>query len=215
MRIRYDFAVAMLLASVANVLARGAEPVVQKIVSQPLIYIKTYEPFLSATDKQLGMGVSARSHWTLCVFKESLRFTADGCTRLPGTDAPDFPNTTDGFRLFAKDGVRLRLYITDDKQSLKDQAIKQGWYVSGDYSTDPPSVTLTQEPTKYSSWKFVDDTADDNGHICFIKNENDLNKDEWLYFEDKGIVYKNGAEHRKPILSPDKKVLFFLEKPSK
>jgi len=179
-----------------------------------LVTIQTYDPFLSVGDKNRGS--NARSHWSLCFAEGDLHFFTDGATRPPAPDAPDFPNAGGELQvtfLFREDGTRLRFFVPGDRLKLKDQASKQGWYLTGDYSTDPPSVILTKEPTKYSNWQFLDPVprvGEDNGKVCYVKNENDRNKDGWLYFEGNGTVYKHSEELRKPILSHDKKVLFGL-----
>ena len=192
---------------------RAAEPAVEKFTPHGLIHIDTYDPFLSVADKQRGGRAS--SSWSLCVANGSLCFFTDGATRRPAQDAPEFPSPGGELRvtyLFAKDGAKLRLFIPEGELKSKVFASNLGWYVTGDYSTNPPSVTLTKEPTTHSEWEFPDSDYDERNTICFIKNKNDQNTNEWLYFEDDGTVYKHGQELRKPILSKDKKCRYLLER---
>ena len=76
---------------------------------------------------------------------------------------------------------------------------KDGWYLTGDYSTKPPRVILTKEPTKFSHWAFVetDKTPScgdpEEGIDRYIKNLNDEGEDAWLVMEDKCVKYKGGG----------------------
>jgi hypothetical protein len=89
------------------------------------------------------------------------------------------------------DGTHLRVRPGDDDKSRwsKEETAKDGWYVTADYSTKPPRVILTKEPTKDSRWRFVEASR---GSHYYIKNENDRGKDAWLDMEDTGKRYSWG-----------------------
>jgi hypothetical protein len=134
-----------------------------------------------------------------------------------GKDLPRVPADS-GIRevplKFAWGSDTLRLHVPPDDPKyvkMEKQAAKKGWYLSGDYTTDPPRVILTKEATKYSHWKFVDEKYNGDATACYLKNENDLHKDAWLLVEKKGTLYKGGVEVRRFVLSPTEKTQFALE----
>jgi hypothetical protein len=91
---------------------------------------------------------------------------------------------------------------------------KHGWYLTGDYSTKPPSIVLTEKPTKYSRWTIVDGPHrgdPEEGINKYIKNENDQGKEAWLSMEDKDC--EGGSGFRKPVLSFEKKTLYYISNP--
>jgi hypothetical protein len=83
------------------------------------------------------------------------------------------------------DGTHLQVQV-DRRQWSKEAIAKDGWYVTADYSTKPPRVIVTKEPTKYSQWRF---TGAKGHQRYYIKNENDFGKDAWLHLEDTGKRY--------------------------
>lgn len=103
-------------------------------------------------------------------------------------------------RLFEKRGELLRLYGDATPAGIAKDRLNYGWYLSADYSIEPPQVTLTKEPTKYSRWSYI---PAGNGRY-YVKNENDLGKDAWLTMAKDGMEMNTGggvALLRKPILS--------------
>ena len=86
-----------------------------------------------------------------------------------------------------------------DKVSAKLLA-KDRWYVTADFSIDPPQVILTEKSTKESRWAIVN--ADYPGRYLF-KNESAPGEAVWLTMEKKGKTYRGGIA-RKPILSAEK-----------
>jgi hypothetical protein len=142
-------------------------------------------------------------------------------TKSGGTPTqPGAPRLPDFSSCFVWDGEFLRVKMqplsVDNKTNVKGTfsgalLAKDRWYVTADYSTKPPRVVLTQQPTKYSRWSW-DNVPRGNGHFresadYYIKNENDLGKDAWLAAEKEGKTYHGGIA-RKPILSYEKKILF-------
>ena len=80
--------------------------------------------------------------------------------------------------LFTRDHGRLRMRINRFQAAKsKEHATRQGWYVTADYSTDPPGVTLTKEPGKYSDWELVWLKGTEEP---YLRNRNDLKKPRWL-----------------------------------
>lgn len=147
----------------------------------------------------------------LCVLGGELRFVSFWVNGRSPTKpgAPPLP----GYAMrFVRDGAHIRVLLQKDQPSRsKEVAAKDGWYVTGDYSTKPPSVILTKEPTKYSRWEFVSPRP--GGRIyqtCFLKNENDLGTDAWLSMENEGTTYQGGIAHA-PILAVEKRELSVLE----
>lgn len=166
------------------------------------VTIRTYEEFDGA-------------QWYLILMNGELGFFARGV-------APSDPNTrsipTKGGQAsqdgcFTVDGAMLRMDVRKEhRERFKEQDAKHGWYLTADYSTDPPSVILAKKPTKYSEWTFEKirwEGSGPEGYDVYIKNDNDLGKPAWLSMADKGIRYKGGSELRKPILSK-KKIPFYV-----
>jgi hypothetical protein len=92
---------------------------------------------------------------------------------------------------FFWDGAHLQVRPGNqhkDEWSPEERA-KDGWYVTADYSVNPPRVKLTKEPTKDSRWSFL--PASSPGRY-YIRNNNDLGKDAWLNMVDTGIRYSWG-----------------------
>src|SRR5205823_6626053 len=48
-----------------------------------------------------------------------------------------------------------------------------GGFLTGDYTTEPPSVTLSREKTKYSAWKFRDPERASRSELTYLENLND------------------------------------------
>jgi hypothetical protein len=89
----------------------------------------------------------------------------------------------------------------------KEFLAKDGWYVTADFSTDPPQVILTEKPTKGSQWARVD--ADYPGRYL-IKNEYAQGKAVWLTMQKEGKTYHGGIA-RRPILSEEKHRFSFVD----
>jgi hypothetical protein len=175
------------------------------------------------------------SSWHMMVVKSDVVFWPEWRIEKPGAKRirSHFPKYCVLF--FYRDGAMLRLKVKKDhlrimatkkkagtpEHSKEDPIAKEiqeiidkdGWYLSGNYSTDPPRVVLTKKPTKYSRWSFLKTPKyyGSDGYSCFFKNENDLGKEAWLYFEEKGTRDKKGIELHKAILSPKKKVPYYLQ----
>ncbi len=86
------------------------------------------------------------------------------------------------------DGTYVRVHPGDgDAREWSKEALeKDGWYVTADYTTDPPRVILTKEPTENSQWRFVPGSKRPR---YYIKNENGREKDAWLNTVDTGKRY--------------------------
>ena len=131
----------------------------------------------------------------------------------PTRDAPAPPNPVHNklsFR-FVKDGAMIRV------RTKSGEIEQNGWYLTGDYSTKPPRIIVTKEPTKYSRWTLVEapNTSDpEEGINRYIRNDNDQGKDAWLSTEDKGVQIKGGWDVRKPTLSFEKKTLYYVYNPN-
>jgi hypothetical protein len=159
-----------------------------------------------------------RGEWHLALVDGAIGFVAEGRPVPPGTTPPAFPSDGNYGRTsshFVRDGSLLRANIwKDERERSREQAEKDGWCLTGDYSTTPPRVVLTKEPTKYSRWKFwVTKPFNGEGYDSYISNENDLGKTAWLTVDAKGTIYRGGQEVRKPVLSFDKDhaLEFFVE----
>ncbi|MGD0896797.1 MAG: hypothetical protein ABR915_03105 [Thermoguttaceae bacterium] len=101
--------------------------------------------------------------------------------KAPDPAALPFPRSS--YVRYEWDGTHLRVHPgQDDKlQWSKDAIAKDGWYVTGDYSTNPPRVVVTKESTKNSRWSFVPGTL---WGRYYLKNENDTGTEAWLYLKD-------------------------------
>lgn len=107
----------------------------------------------------------------------------------------------DGLAATAKLRVKLAPRPTNLEHNYSKALLaKDGWYVTADFSTDPPQVILTERPEKGSRWALVD--ADVPGRYL-IKNEDAAGKAVWLTMEKEGKTYRGGIA-RKPILSEQK-----------
>jgi hypothetical protein len=164
------------------------------------------EVTIRATDR------AAQTDCLLSVMGGELRFEVSRRAPPPRGAAPDPPD-----RARAPE-ASYRFRVTTDGSLLKvanppaRQSTKEGWYLSADYSANPPQVVLTQAPTEYSHWRFVNIKWSGNeGFDACIKNDNDLGKDAWLNMEDKGVFYREGIEARKPVLSYKNKSIFYVE----
>lgn len=110
--------------------------------------------------------------------------------RFTVTDPSPLPLPHFYYSRYVWDGTHLRIHPGEDDKRVwsKEAAAKDGWYVTADYSTSPPRVIVTKEPTKYSAWQFV---RGSQAGFYYIKNENDLGKDAWLGLEDTGKLYSH------------------------
>lgn len=136
--------------------------------------------------------------------------------RLPPYDRRGLP------KFKVTDRTRLRLYApykTGDERTAKFLNSKDGWYLTADYSTDPPRVVLAKKRTKYSEWEFEITHHRPNGFDAYVKNKNAKGKFAWLAAAKKGIVYKvqqpdpqfhEDTGVRKAILSYKKTTAFFF-----
>lgn len=91
---------------------------------------------------------------------------------------------------FVWDGEYLTVHPLQDV-SPKHVVDKDGWYLSGDYSTDPPRVILTKEKKTHSKWTFV---AGKNLGDYILKNLSGPKGDAYLYLKDTGVRTPLGAE---------------------
>jgi hypothetical protein len=139
----------------------------------------------------------------------------------PGHDAPLLPGDRGHPRVanrFVNERGAFRAFVTNKERRLsREQGEKHGWYLAGDYSSNPARVILTKEPAKYSRWTFVrtERRYSSEGYYAYIKNENDRGKEGWLSMEARGKVYKDGWEFLRPILSGVKTEFVVIEQPSK
>ena len=94
------------------------------------------------------------------------------------------------------------------------------WYLTADYSTDPPLVRLTKEPEKYSHWLFEPRSDHPFETLNTIRNLNDSGKPAWLTLSEKAkwarFAGKGGSAVAlfDPVLSynKDKKQLFDIRR---
>jgi hypothetical protein len=71
----------------------------------------------------------------------------------------------------------------------KEAVAKNGWYLTGDYSTDPPRVIVTERATASSRWTFV------GSGPWYLKNENGHGgKDAWVALQERGKRYSTSEE---------------------
>jgi hypothetical protein len=121
------------------------------------------------------------------------------------TPKPSGPPSPEFFPVdYVWDGAHLRVRPPKNRQWIPND----GWYVTADYSTDPPRVILTKDPRKDSRWRFIA-TSEPRSIGYYIKIENDRGQDAWLDLVDTGKRYslrQASAGYRdvrvfKPILS--------------
>jgi hypothetical protein len=152
----------------------------------------------------------------LCVLNGDLTFVAFLVNReRPG--GPGDPPLPDLSVVFFRDGQMLRAKIVPTNL-LVDRAgkyakvllAKDGWYVTADFTTNPPQVILTEKPTEHSRWSFVL-TPEDTSYASrwFIKTERAPGEAFWLTMEAEGMAYRGGVA-RKPILLVEKKDYFWI-----
>jgi hypothetical protein len=120
-----------------------------------------------------------------------------------GIDKPEDPITAEpsgppppkfyGLHYFW-DGTHLRVRPAnrDKGQWSSEEVIREGWYVSADYSTDPPQVVLTKHPTSDSRWSFIAESMPRRMRY-YVKNDNERGKDAWLDMVDTGKKYSAGT----------------------
>lgn len=110
---------------------------------------------------------------------------------------------------FVMDGKHLRARVLSEDLLPSEELIdvsrekvleKNGWYVTADYSTNPPQVLLTKEPTQYSQWSIFPSRG---GQAFGFRNENDLKKDAYLKPADAGFR-DAPADACRPVLTPEK-----------
>jgi hypothetical protein len=168
-------------------------------------FVESYEKTPAAT---------ARRHWDLRLVDDELCFVSVLAGNTPPPNAPMFKNRRPSILCpeFVKDGAHWRANLRERGSEMpKHLMAKNGWYVTGDYSSDPARVILTKLPTKYSSWRFVVTGGGTDGYNSWIKNDNDLGRDTWLSIEEKGVLYTGGWEVRRPLLSSARNTLFWLQ----
>jgi len=97
------------------------------------------------------------------------------------------------------DGNHLRIQPgqADNRMWSKDAIAKNGWYVTADYTTDPPRVIVTEAPAAGSTWRFV---AISNRDEYYIKNMGRPGKDAWLMLQPRKELYR--AVERIPAAPP-------------
>jgi hypothetical protein len=154
----------------------------------------------------------------LCVLDGEVMFVSfrENSQRPGGPDDPPLPDFSLQFLWRgpivvprAGDSGMLRAKIKQigvrDKGNVSAKLLaKDGWYVTADFSTDPPQVVLTEKPTKGSSWASVN--AD--YPACYLfKNVDAPGEAVWLTMAKEGKTYRGGIA-RKPILSTEKSRFF-------
>jgi hypothetical protein len=168
-------------------------------------------------DTPLGIGIMVMDHGRLgSCHLEQVKAAAPSATPLPHFYYVHY--VWDGTHL------RIRPGQYDEREWSKEIIAKDGWYVTADYSTKPPRVILTKEPTEDSRWRFVEASS---SHY-FIKNENSGWKNAWLNLKedttkryssvDKGLSDARGNSRNRywegsvyeAVLSPDEKAEFFV-----
>jgi hypothetical protein len=114
---------------------------------------------------------------------------------------------------FLREGQMLRAIIKPigfgvEKGDVSRKLLaKDRWYVTAEFSTEPPRVMLTEKPTKGSRWARV--SADFPGRYL-IKSEDAQGKAVWLTMEKEGKTYRGGIA-RRPILSEEKHRFSFVD----
>jgi hypothetical protein len=158
-------------------------------------------------------GNRPRSHPKfLTVVKSRLRFVqaGEGSPAKPG--GSDL-SVEDCNCVFVLDGSTLRVRIVPPEGRPRETLSKrllamEGWYVTADYSTKPPSIVLAEKPTRYSRWLFIDArAAPSEGRCYFIKNENNREQNVWLGVESDDKTSNRGYV-RRPILHSKKTCSF-------
>jgi hypothetical protein len=103
----------------------------------------------------------------------------------------------------------LQAFIQPDEgERLQEQAAKHLWYVTAEYSTDPPRAVLTKEKTMNSQWIFEPVSGQPRENRHYIRNANQ-GKPAWLVISAKGprgrfmFGGKGAVELRKPLLTFD------------
>jgi hypothetical protein len=76
----------------------------------------------------------------------------------------------------------------DKSMWSKDAIAKSGWYVTADYTKDPPQVIVTERPTDGSNWSFV---AASNRAEYYIRNEGRSGKEAWLTVQPRETLYRS------------------------
>jgi hypothetical protein len=97
------------------------------------------------------------------------------------------------FVRFFWDGGHLQIRPGEDDEKMwsKEAIAKSGWYLTADYSTDPPRIIVTETPTAASRWKFVSSSPERALYSpWYLKNENSPGgKDAWVAMPDRGKRY--------------------------
>ncbi len=102
-----------------------------------------------------------------------------------------------GYLKYEWDGEYLKAHPLQDN-SPKHVVEKDGWYLTGDYSTDPPRVVLTKDKTKYSKWTFeVGKTSPEH---YYLRNFNVPKGDPYLKMKETGARTPLGPEWEAIIL---------------
>jgi hypothetical protein len=107
---------------------------------------------------------------------------------------------------FIPSGPFLRVYVDAEKRAVAAIAGKHGWYLTADYSTSPPQVILTRQPTPQSRWTLL--KADHTYGHRYVRNDNDLGRAAWLDMGPQVVRYRTGLETMAATLSFERKPLF-------
>ena len=83
--------------------------------------------------------------------------------------------------------LRIRPGEADKRMWSKDAIAKNGWYVTADYTTDPPRVIITEAPTAGSIWRFVAVSIRDE---YYIRNQGRPGKEAWLILQPRQTLYR-------------------------
>ena len=145
-----------------------------------------------------------REDWSLSLVHDKLRFLPRGKVHMKEsarlTAWGDFAVT---------DKTTIQVWFGRSLKGRPDeQKAVDGWYLTADYSADPPRVILTKEKTEDSEWEFVlprHGVKRGEGQDYYIKNVNDDDDDEyWLSVEDASTPPSDTDwRPRRPILSKE------------
>jgi hypothetical protein len=86
-----------------------------------------------------------------------------------------------------------------------------GWYLSGDYTTNPAGVILTKEPGENSEWSVT--SAGENRKVVYLRNVSKGEKKGWLSMGQDGPLVVTGTSVSKlcpVILVPDTRTRIWL-----
>ncbi len=157
-------------------------------------------------------GADGSVTWNLEVVGGEVMFVCGGSYE---RDLPPLPASS---YAFVPEGEYVRARTTElpegprRRNKLKEKELlgKDGWYLTADYSTEPPGVVLAAKPTAASRWRFLRTRAVTGETYYHIRNVNDAGKEAWLCVQEgKEKRYVEG-DVRKPILCSDEMALLTI-----